>query len=352
MLCDKCKRDCENRYAVRLLQYCETCFTTYLRAKYRKVLDSWRLQLPGEKDLAACLALSGGLPSACLVHMTYTAITATKGRSQMPIVLHIDDSEYRPIDSDRIEWLKLHCPMDYHTRSIAECDDEHILRDAIAGLASSTAQNDMLAIYRNKLINRVAKSLGCQAVYHGDSASSVAAKTLALTIKGRGYALPTEVADYVMVDNVWVVRPFKQILNTELIDYARMIGLPYQPPSECGRPKDIDDLTMRYFAGLEQQFPSLVATVVRTTNKLVEGTDAEYEPCRVCGQAMNTDAKAWLKNITVSRAPNQEEQEETDEKGDLCYGCEVATRGAKEALAWPMMGRNHETKALAEEYSI
>lgn len=401
----KCKTYVDGCIKVRRDYYCTSCFNNYIRSKYRKASDAWRLEFPnGEKNVKILLALSGGLSSSTMLEMAYSSVKNTRGRYQMPVVLHIDESQYLGAAAcedqvGRIAWLQTHCPdMQYVHRKLQDVDclaDSEMrvntdlngvsnrivksaepnpsLRDAIASLSSKTSQGDMLSLYRDRLIQKTAMELGCQAIYFGDSATTAAAKTLALTAKGRGYTLPWTVADYcISEESLWSVRPMKQILTSEIFDYAKLIGIPANVPNvRLGRATSIDELTQRYFNGLQEQFPSLVSTVVRTTNKLVEPVKAEdaLGSCCICGTSFTTNARQWLSDITVSEpAPNDytlssgQLQPHYDDSVDttqlLCYGCEVALRGSKGSASWPVLNvtqsssRKHTVGMVLQEYEI
>ena len=306
-VCDKCKSE-DNLYNVRRDQYCTACFTKYIKSKYRKALEAWRIQT-GEKDVQMVIALSGGIASCVLLSMLHDAVVHANGRNIMPVAVHIDDSEYS-LDyadrSNRIAWMKTAYPMRYVTHKLDATD--------VYTLKSKTSQEDMLEILRNKAILAASRQ-HANAVLLGDCATTIAARTLSLTAKGRGASLSQATADHCLVEGI--VRPLKQILMSELLDYASILKIPL-PKVRSVRARSIDDLTSQYFLNLEQQFPSLIATVVRTTSKL-SSVDAT-EHCKICDSAVTIDPRCWLADITVDGVDDQE-------KG-LCYGCQVALRGS------------------------
>ncbi|CCG81277.1 Cytoplasmic tRNA 2-thiolation protein 2 [Taphrina deformans PYCC 5710] len=249
------------------------------------------------------------------------------------------------------------------------------LRDCITSLSSRTSQEDMVALYREKLILETAREHDIQAILFGDSATALAAKTLSLTAKGRGYALPWETADHSLSHNgIWNIRPLKGLMYAELLIYGRLVELPVSSPMSTkeGKANSIDHLTQRYFLGLEEQFPSLVATVVRTTNKLVEPLprDQALGDCSICGMSYRYGARKWLRDITVSEAAPVAEAssglgrcspEYVTGPETLCYGCVVALRGSKSDMKWPsisliaehpLQSRNNDKKTVLNEFEL
>ena len=80
----------------------------------------------------------------------------------------------------------------------------------------------------------------------------------------------------------------------------------------------------RYFEDAEQNFPSVVANVVRTTGKLKrhETDDA----CGLCGMALDEQGDTrWRGEILDGRLPDGTGRSAQD--GKLCYGCERSIYG-------------------------
>jgi len=115
-----------------------------------------------------------------------------------------------------------------------------------------------------------------------------------------------------------------------------------------------------YFANLELSFPSLVATVGRTTEKLAaptfkdgneqEKSDLALAYCLICTLPMKKDSRSWLEDISVtrldvvdsqrdaqdSRLSNERTAKASIDVGDqVCYGCLLSLSELKGELAWP-----------------
>lgn len=397
--CLKCKRMGTELIETRKDLYCRDCFLIFTKSKYRRGMDAFRAGLdPAERNNRMLLALSGGLSSSVLVDLAYTAIARTRGKYEMPVILHVSESGFSDCDQDSkeamIAYLKENYPdIRFIERQMDEIDqylssfvplgtEEHVradggasqattLRACLAALPSNTSQEDVLALYRDRLILETAKEQQCSAIIFGNSATSLAAKTLSLTAKGRGYALPWETADHSLSHSgIWSVRPMKGLMATEIQKYANLIGLPSSNTTRrrSGKASSIDDLTQRYFENLEAQFPSLVATVVRTTNKLVEPVSREKAlgDCKICGMTYQDGARKWLRDITVDEAAPLEQLSAiatngagTEETEDFCYGCVVALRGVRSNVNWPTFEehavrghRKHDKESVLDEFEL
>lgn len=401
--CMKCRQEDLEVVLVRKAFYCYECFVIFTKSKYRRAMDAFRLGLPEDQKNVRCLiACSGGLASSVLVELAYAATMLSRGKNQMPIVLHIDDNTYKQSDDkaveERLVYLQqtftemkfMHRSMDDISRYVSdtlsrspsistptngdsynEAQHKHksTLSSCLEALPSVTSQRDMLTLYRERLMLETANEEGCSAIIFGNSGTSLAAKTLSLTAKGRGYALPWDTADHSQSHSgIWSVRPLKGLFNAEIEIYARLtvIPSPRLPVAGPGKPDSIDELTQRYFESLEEQFPSLVATVVRTTNKLVEPVPRSQAlgECKICSMTYREGARRWLGEITVNSPAHVEgeplttlESDNVDDHRaeDLCYGCVVAVRGAKHDVQWPVFKnhpRQNDTESVLNEFSL
>lgn len=330
-------------------------------------MDNFRATLISAEEVQGkhCIAFSGGQASRVLLDMYVSTVHRTRGKYAMPSVIHVKGCDASSdIDLESLREYYDECTfVERSIDDIVPLGNDATLSDCIGGLNSATAQIDLLRLYRDRLVVEIAQEQGCTAVLWGDSATRLAAKTLGLTAKGRGYALPYEVADHIKgTQGIWAVRPLKDLFNREITLYASLSNLS-APPRTIDNPRkavSIDDLTTRYFDNLEESFPSLVATVVRTTNKLVEPVtgSAGSSFCVVCGIPWNVNAKEWLAHITVDEPPPGRARtlgthNGTSDRDDLCYGCHVALRGTDPAVQWPTLLRREAVKdAVLKEFEL
>lgn len=164
----------------------------------------------------------------------------------------------------------------------------------VNSLDSATARADVLSTLRTRLIVEHAKSTGCQSILWGDSTTTLAEKTLAETCKGRGFSLPWQVVDGKSPSDIFFHYPLRDVLKKELVSYMNLAdpslaSLVHEPSpgttqaSTSSKNTTIDDLMKQYFESVEENFPSIVSNVVRTSGKLEVPAGADSDPrCGLC----------------------------------------------------------------------
>ncbi|KAF7520877.1 hypothetical protein G7054_g12628 [Neopestalotiopsis clavispora] len=139
-----------------------------------------------------------------------------------------------------------------------------------------------------------------------------------------------------------IYHPLRELFRKELLIYSRLTSPPLTPLlTEAGsrsaavvshKDLSIDDVMARYFAEVEENYPSVVANVVRTTGKLNrssgggggDGDGSENNgssSCGLCGLGLDeVGDERW-------RGELGEQKTESDGRGRLCYGCERSVYG-------------------------
>jgi len=214
--------------------------------------------------------------------------------------------------------------------SLSSSDDDNLLTTLLATLPTPTSRSDARALLQRKLTLHHARATACAAVLFSDTTTRLAERILSETAKGRGFALPWVVADGESPLGVPVYYPVRELLSKEVGAY---VGFLEEDEGEGGlngdlvvrdgdgdgsgsgkggavptmmRNSTIDELTRQYFGGVEVDYPSIVANVVRTTGKLEARTLGEVEAhCELCDLPLE------------GQAP---------ERSRLCYGC-IRTMG-------------------------
>lgn len=258
------------------------------------------------------LPLSFGVSSVALLHILDLHLKTQKsktGRTGFAIsVLHIRESGLDPqeqvlLDKVKSEYpdhqyesLPLHdvfrlTPCDARLReSDSKSSPQEQFTCLLASLTSASARADVLTTLRTRLIVEHAKATACESILWGDSTTKLAEKTLSETAKGRGYALPWHVTDGESPFGINVHYPLRDVLKKELISYIAMarpelstlvhsLSSVATQASTSSKNTTIDDLMKQYFESVEENFPSIVSNVVRTTSKLQVTADALKDPC-------------------------------------------------------------------------
>jgi cytoplasmic tRNA 2-thiolation protein 2 len=255
------------------------------------------------------------------------------------------------LDLDTIDWSVLPSLQ-------AGLDSLGQLRQLIRDLPSVSSRVDLLRLFVRHLLLQAALERGSNALLLGTTTTALAELTLAETAKGRGYAIPCQIADgpYPIptfprrvsgedVDNqsgreahtspevkvLPVYHPLRDIFRKEMVQY---VNSPLVSMGELVAPDDmatgatvvshkelsIEDIMSRYFADVETGYPSVVANVVRTSEKLSRPTGS---PCAMCSMPLDSQGDdRWRGEIGEAR-----DAALALSGTRLCYGCTRSIRG-------------------------
>ncbi len=229
---------------------------------------------------------------------------------------------------------------------------EEQLRALFERLPSTTSKADILRLFiRHILISRAVQD-SCQALLLGYSTTALAELTLAETAKGRGFSLPWQVHDGSVpvleysgpgedpragtsrseqVASILMYSPLRELLRKELVVYTTLTSPPLteiipertEKASAVVSHKDlsIEEVMVRYFAEVEQNYPSVVANVAKTTGKLdrIEARDR----CGVCGMPLDEQGdERWRGEIGDDDGVSASVWSQP-----LCYGCKRSIGG-------------------------
>ncbi len=206
------------------------------------------------------------------------------------------------------------------------------LKQTLSSLPSATSRADVESVLRLRLVVAFAKRNSCDSVIFGDSTTRLAERTLSQAAKGRGGSLPWLTADGPSPYGIKLSYPMRDLLKKELTAFAAMASPPLTDlivstgssaqVSASSKDTTIDDLMSRYFESVEENYPSIVANVVRTSGRLVAPAIESDEPsCGVCGLPIAKRFQEWGGNQerVVQNSIQGEAMAERD--GSFCYGC-------------------------------
>ncbi|EME47347.1 hypothetical protein DOTSEDRAFT_69320 [Dothistroma septosporum NZE10] len=335
-LCRRCQ-DVEPAIVVRTEPLCVACFSKYAHTKVVKRLETFRVRnaAPG-KQRKLLLPLSLDACSLALLHILSQHLRAQverSGRTGFRLhILHVcRQSALLDVNQAALANVKARYPGHvYHTLPSSQVtsleDASNIFPDVTASrtdnyslegvfhrlldsATSATARQDLARTLQARLVVDYARRENCEAIMWSDSTTKLAERTLAETAKGRGFALPWLVADGDTPHGLTFYYPLRDLLTKEVQAYVSFL----EPTmDDCIVKTDrklavstknttIDDLVQRYFESVEQEYPSIVANVVRTTSKLKPPSLVEVEQqCELCSMPLQGHSPA---------------------KSRLCYGC-------------------------------
>lgn len=228
-----------------------------------------------------------------------------------------------------------------------DCSEEEQLRHLFENLPSATSGADVMRLFLRHILMAEASREDCCALLLGNSTTSLAALTLSETAKGRAFSLPWLINDGAHSVSDFGTEPktpketdsprmlvyflVRELYRRELVTYTELAGMDptliiddesVAKPVISHKHQTIDDVMTRYFREVEENFPSVVANVVRTTAKLAR--DEPSERCGLCGVAIDAMGnETWAGEM----GDNTQEEAGTQRGKTLCYGCQRSVNG-------------------------
>lgn len=342
-LCADCQVN-EHSIEVRRRKLCPSCFQKYTSSKVLKRMETYRFKNQvGNTQKKLLLPISGGVSSLVLLEVLDRQIrkqVKQQGRTAYGLTLcHIDVT--LPSVSGTVEpnwWIQLKQQFDLHKylspvslgdilahdtrleqdlaslgivrRTEEGENDKQLITRVFSSARSATARADLSNLLLKRLIVSIAKQHSCSAVIWGHSDSKLAAKALAEVAKGRGGAVPSELADGPSPWELDFNYPLRDLFEQELGLYLKTLpveveaclkdsGEEVEAPVSL-RATSIDVLLTNYITGQGEKYPSIMANVVRTASKLQVPDPASTRKCSLCA-------------IPISGTSTEQ---------NLCYGCE------------------------------
>ena len=343
----------------------------YAASKVVKRMDGYKVRkYSRESEKKVLLPISSGQSSLTLLHLLDQQIrTQLERTGHQGYTLHVLHIDYSAIGQSSIdsESLRRRYPLhSYHQSMIEEalifnlpiCRDDseqnslmpdpakvplmvesaEPLKCLLSSLSSPSSRTDILSILRTQLITAMSQRLGCETIVWGSSATRLAEITLAETAKGRGLSLPLQINDRSSPHGITSLFPMRDLLRKEIGIYSRLASPPLISLLDSASPEiktsvsgkglvTIDELMVQYFSSVEENYPSIVANVVRTCNKLTEPSiSARDVPCKVCNLPI-AEGRAGL----YGWGGDTSDSDSTVK--NLCYGCtrsiQIPNRGGQ-----------------------
>ena len=214
-----------------------------------------------------------------------------------------------------------------------DLDNATRLRHILSCIPSATSKADIIEIVRRRLTAAFAKREGCDSILYGDSTTELAGRVLSETAKGRGGLLLSLTADNATIDGVSLSYPMRDLLQKELAVYCDITSPPLTPLIKAPETKPstvsskdvtIDGLMAQYFESVEENYPSIVANVVRTSSKLVAQSEVDgAQPCGLC--RLHIDNGHWGGEQNGLEPSERPPGLQPRNSRLLCYGCARAT---------------------------
>jgi cytoplasmic tRNA 2-thiolation protein 2 len=379
--CKRCKEP--SVLTSRGEEFCRDCFIKFVTYKQWKKMEEFKVNYGSDvEEQQVLLPLSLGKSSVALLDMVVDLIRVQRnhhnGRQGFDIhAVHIDETGIHGFEKNPLVMLdqlrsrypevsitsvKLESFLEDPDVDLEELDVNNgsyvcsTTRELLTFLVRRTSQRDMLDNIKRQLIYQLARRMHCQTVVWGHCMTRLAELVISLTAKGRGQVI----SDYLFGEqsNPRVLYPLGEVLSSEVVNYNKLKDLEEFIVNSTNKPpattklQSIDELVTQYFVSVEEGFPSVVSTVVRTAAKLAPSKKSS-KICAICGAPPQIDSLEWLNKITVNTTPMTHDHESRDqgllEQGvaEMCYGCiEMFGDSSIGKVKWPR--RSTKEDVLAE----
>lgn len=365
-MCRRCNEESANQQ-IRSEKVCSKCFTQYVTTKTIKRMETYRIRGSTVAPRKLLFPLSFGPSSAALLHILDQHLQGQFDRMNRAAyeiyVVHIDlyleiadreDSaklleKYKArfprhtyssfgledaLLLDNIDWKALGLPLP--TEQEAQKTGTERLQALVGAMPSATSRKDIATTLLTRLLVDVAKRNGCESILFGDSTTRLAEKTLTETAKGRGFSLPWQVSDGMSSHGVGFNYPLRDLLKKELVTFSSLTTpqltdlIIYQNASShisaSSKLTTIDDLMVQYFESVEENYPSIVANVVRTSSKLKPMSGDATTACGLCELPVS-EGTAGIFGWGGDQNSDSRPAKLDDDHGVLCYGCSRSING-------------------------
>lgn len=326
-----------------------------MQTKVIKKLDTFRVRdAPLGSQRKLLLPLSFGVSSCCLLHILDQHIRRQLSRTgRAGFELHMLHVVGRSSGQEDASWQEPFVRLQdaypsyrFHTTSIydtikpfqsAQSSYQEkgigLFPESLLPEESPSSKSDLSQLLLTKAVVAKAKVLGCEGILWGHTTTRLAERVLAETAKGRGFSLPWVVKDGPSRFDINFSLPMRDLLKKEVGTFAQVLDLTISKQDVQSQNRrtpisskafSIDDLMKEYFESVEKDYPSIVANVVRTSNKLTPSTTASPRSCALCGtpvEAMQAGVAAWSGDQS-SKGSNPPHARE-----DLCDGCRRLMHG-------------------------
>ncbi|XP_069822146.1 cytoplasmic tRNA 2-thiolation protein 2 isoform X2 [Dendropsophus ebraccatus] len=198
-----------------------------------------------------------------------------------------------------------------------------------------TAKLELLQSLRSHLILHVARTCGYSKVMSGESCTRLAVHLLANISLGRGAFLPLDTGfSDDRYGDVVIVRPMREYSLKEISFYNRLFNVQsvFIPTMETKAPENssIQHLSESFITKLQEDFPSTVSTMYRTSEKLNVSKkehaeeNIQQEKCLICMCNLDTrvgEASAFCATQVSQNLSQRRPKNDTEPTRDLEKQC-------------------------------
>lgn len=406
--CSRCNT--EKAVAVsRKEAFCKSCFIRFISGKQRKQMSDEKFKVKFGEHIVpekVLYPISFGPSSIALLDILISLYIEQLRNPRAKLgfeltVLYIDDSSINGYENDVdaiIQSIKTRYNSDQYSITFKKLDIDSFIEnkeslhkvtllqnfdcfkinkdfselkpvnEILDVCPNRASKHDLIQIIKKELIKNFAISNDHKTIIWGHNMSRLAEEVIALTVKGRGAEIYSNLTDGVESYKEWNLEhlhPLRDVSQNEInmfINLQELSDLLLIPKDKSEKlmvkQKTINEIVADYYKVVDTGYDNIVSTVVKTGAKLVEPKKFGEKYCSICKGKIYNDPMNWLREITYNKSvsPENEIEEsslqewkeankdeiielESSEKlsVDICYGCSVTLGGTKKSsLNWPV----------------
>lgn len=290
-------------------------------------------------------------------------------------------------------------------------DDQYTVKTLLDSCPNRNTRNDFWLSITQHVIKKFAYQQKHQVIIWCHSMTKMADQIIGLVVKGRGAQIANSLDSESFDDNYGhtfknlyplkdillseidaycIIAGFEKLLNDYVLNDLLMLGRDEvaaekkkNSNTRLVKNMTINELARKYFDDMENEYSNIIATVMRTGDKLKAPQHGETEnqaKCSVCQHTIYTDPSEWLRSIAVLTGHPIETENEKElyemwrasktgiemeeylalknnvwangEKIPLCYGCIINLNGIKSKnIVWPKNDKE-ELENVLREYEL
>lgn len=370
---------------------CKDCFMEYFTHKFRATIGKHKII---EKNEEVLYAYSGSGSSVAMLNLisqgTGDAAYLKKRFTFKPTILYIEDHKLldkecdsqtrkehiqKVIESLEFSGFKIYFsliensiideekeesePLFYESNEKLNFNkDESQLCERFVQFANDikteTSREEMFKRLRMKLINKIAKKLAINKILFSLNCSKLTVDLLSNVAMGKGAHISAEMALEQKHNDLIYLRPLREVTSKEIAFYNHFSNKEssiissnsslLNPPNTT-----IYRLTEKFINGVQNDFPTTVATIFRTSDKLVpfeSESNKIIENCTLCECVLDTNNNSELsssaindlifsKKISKLNSDQISSEEDIYDTTNLCYSCSITINDVKNKVKLP-----------------
>lgn len=227
--------------------------------------------------------------------------------------------------------------------------------DLVTNIKSDTSREEFIKRMRMKLINHIAKEIRIKKIVFALSCSKLTVDLLSNVAMGKGAHISAEMALEEKHSDLIYLRPLREVTSKEITFYNHFSGKDDSIISSNSSLSNLPNstiyrLTEKFINGVQNDFPTTVATIFRTSDKLVPFEDTSSTTkvetiCTLCECKVDTNNNGGLSSSAISDLSFSKsiskidssniEREESFE--NLCYSCSTTISDIKNKSNLPKL---------------